>query len=194
MYLTMVIWHLRHLILIDYSNTLYIARLNNENCTLQQNYLVIPYNSYNKAAIIFLDGISTYNTFTCKQIFRTEACSESLYLHRAYISFNFHKPIYAFLPLYSITKCWFGTQIPLCTDVLYRSPKIPSQFNHTFKIYYIASLHTTKRSRWSNNLLLYIPNSPSSLTLPSSPPSNLHWFCSISSRVMRGHCPGTFKE
>ena len=50
----MVTWHLIQLILIDYSNSLYIARLNNGNCTLQQNYLRIPYNSHNKAAKIFL--------------------------------------------------------------------------------------------------------------------------------------------
>ena len=98
----MVIWLLRHLILINYSNTLYIARLNNENCTSQQNYLCIPYNCYNKAAIIFLDGILTYNFFTCKQTVRTEARSESLHPHRAYITINLHKSINSSRLLYLI--------------------------------------------------------------------------------------------
>jgi len=193
----MVTWHLRHLILIDYSSTLYIARLNNENCTLQQNYLVIPYNSYNKAAIIFLDDISTYNSFTCKQTVRTEACSESLYPNREYIIFSPHKYINSFHLFYSFIKCWFGTKFPLCTYFFYIDlpESLPVAPTLICSIYITLPLSIQKkRSIWSKNLLLFTPNSPRSLTLAFSPSSDLHWFCSTSSRVMRGHCPGTFKE
>ena len=49
--------------------------------------------------------------------------------------------------------------------------QFPPQRNQTnmIKVCHIAAFHTTKKSRWSNSLLLYIPNSPRSLTLTSSP-------------------------
>ena len=84
----------------------------------------------------------------------------------------FINSIKALRPLYSFLNIDLS---PLFHFVLNDSyidlQQFPPQRNHTnmIKVCHIAAFHTTKKSRWSNNILLYIPNSPRSLTLTSSP-------------------------
>jgi len=55
------------------------------------SYLCVPYNSYNKAAIIFLDSIYLQLFHMQANCVRLEALTESLYPHTKHIKCNLHQ-------------------------------------------------------------------------------------------------------
>jgi len=89
MWWTIVTWHWRHLNLSDYSTILYIASLNNENCTLQQIFVCslqfLQQNSYNFPKLHF-----NLQLFHIQQTVRTAAWTQSLYPQTKYFKFNLH--------------------------------------------------------------------------------------------------------